>query len=120
MAPADSVVPATRCAACASIHHGGAMKKSKVLVGSLALWSVCTLPEAAYSINCTAPPPRCSSSAAAFEGKAVISCFGCGASSGTATLNATGQVNNFTGTDAATAAYTVFEGTGADCVISGE
>jgi hypothetical protein len=54
--------------------------------------------------------------AAAFSGTAAIDCFGCGDSAGTAELTVAGDGPTL---GAAHADYTVHEGTGTDCVISG-
>ncbi len=52
--------------------------------------------------------------AVAFHGTAEIACFGCGVSSGTATLTSVG-----THSGGSTATYTVNEPTGVTCVVTG-
>jgi hypothetical protein len=65
----------------------------------------------------TTSTPASAAAVVAFAGTATIDCFGCGDSQGTAELTGAGSVAGNVGS--AHADYTVHEGTGTDCVISG-
>src|SRR6266700_852501 len=89
----------------------------------------------AAALATTMIPANATAGAGAFEGTASIGCFGCGTSTGTADLCVTGvEVNAgpviigpavcvtgipVVGTPNVHADYTVAEGTGVGCVVSG-
>jgi hypothetical protein len=79
--------------------------------------AACLLVAAAATV--AAPDPASAVSAATFTGTAHVVCFGCGTSSGTATLTVVGVVNRVVVTGPATASFDTVEPAGATCVITG-
>jgi hypothetical protein len=67
----------------------------------------------------TTGAPASATGVIAFDGTATISCFGCGDKPGTAALTGVGVNNGAAVSGSASASYTVHEGTGTGCVVSG-
>ncbi len=104
----------------------------RTLLGAFALGTVFVFAPAAQAYPCVVcdwegcpriedpcPYGGDGSGAAAFTGNAHINCFGCGSSTGTASLSVAGIVGTTFVDGSESASFTVVEGTGPTCVISG-